>query len=932
VARPLVIVESPAKARTIAGYLGADYEVKASVGHIRDLPGSKEEVPDALKESHGRLAGINPGDHFDVVYVVPANKKKVVSELKQALKNADELIVATDEDREGEAIGWHVLEVLKPNVPVKRMVFHEITPHAIREALDNPRDLDLKLVEAQEGRRILDRLVGWETSPVLWRRVSGARSAGRVQSVAVRLVVQRERARMAFRSGAWFDLEGAFEANATTFGASLIELDGRRIAEGRDFDPATGKIAAENEGNVVVLDEPAASALAERLREAPFTVAAVESTPFTERPRAPFTTSTLQQEASRKLRYPSARTMAVAQRLYERGYITYMRTDSTNLSEQAITAARASIRELYGDDYLPAEQRAYRNRVKNAQEAHEAIRPAGDRIRTPDDVGRELDADERRLYELIWIRTIACQMVDARGRRMTIRLGATSTADERATFRASGKTYDFLGFRRAYVEDTDEGDDTEVEARLPAVNEGEAVRCEVLAPVGHTTKPPARYTDASLVKELEERGIGRPSTYASVIETIQARGYVSRKGNALVPSWTAFAVTNLLESHFGHLVDYSFTATMEEALDVIARGEGEAEKWLHSFYFGDGEAGLRELVSEENLARIDVREINTVPLGVDDNGQPIEVRVGRYGPYVQRGDEERASIPPDLAPDELTIDMAVQLIEQQAGGPQSLGDDPQTGLAVYVLNGRFGPYVQLGEIDDAPDGKPKRASLFRSMSPSTVTLEQALQLLSLPRVVGVDTDGAEITAQLGRYGPYLKRGTDSRSLESEEQLFTVTLEQALGIFAQPKRRGRAAKPPLAELGEHPDSGAPVRVLDGRYGPYITDGTTNATVPRGTDPTALTLDEAIALLRDRAERGPAKKAKKAAKKAAKKTAKKPAAKTAKKAAKKTAAKKAAKGTKKAAAKKPATSTDGSAANGGAEPALRVAGNEPDGGGT
>jgi DNA topoisomerase-1 len=618
--------------------------------------------------------------------------------------------------------------------------------------------------------------------------------------------------------------------------------------------------------------------------------------------------------------------MSVAQRLYERGYITYMRTDSTNLSEQAVTAARAAVRELYGNEYLPEQERVYRSRVKNAQEAHEAIRPAGDRIRTPDSVKGELDADERRLYELIWIRTVACQMVDARGRRATIRLGATSTGGERAVFRASGKTYDFLGFRRAYVEDVDEGDDTEAEARLPAVSDCEAVRCEVLAPAGHETKPPARYTDASLVKELEERGIGRPSTYASVIETIQARGYVWRKGTALVPSWIAFAVTRLLEDHFGHLVDYGFTATMEEALDVIARGEGEAEKWLHSFYFGNGQTGLRELVSEENLARIDVREVNTVPLGVDDDDRPITIRVGRYGPYVQRGEDERASLPPDLAPDELTVEVAARLIEQQAEGPQALGDDPASGLPVFVMNGRFGPYVQLGDIESAPDGKPRRASLLQSMSPGTVTLEQALQLLSLPRTVGVDAEGVEITAHQGRYGPYLKRGTDSRSLETDEQLFTVTLEQALGIFAQPKRgRGRAVKPPLAELGEHPESGVAVRVLDGRYGPYVTDGTTNATVPRGTDPTALTLDEAIALLRERAERAPAKKsAKKAAKKSVKKAAKK-AKKTAKKGTKK-AAKKAA---KKPAKNAGAPSASASSRNGdGDGPAMRVAGGGPE----
>jgi DNA topoisomerase-1 len=893
VAKPLVIVESPAKAKTIAGYLGADFTVKASVGHIRDLPGSKDEVPDAKKETHGRLAGIDPDDHFDVVYVVHKNKKNVVTELKQALKDADELIVATDEDREGEAIGWHVLEVLRPRVPVKRMVFHEITPHAIREALENPRDLDMKLVEAQEGRRILDRLVGWETSPVLWR-VFGrgqAASAGRVQSVAVRLVVERERARMRFRAGRWHDLEGTFVAREGArretpaaavaadvrdqpFTATLAELDGRRLADGRDFDPRTGRIAQARASDVVLLDGDAAAGLADRLRDVPYAVSSVESDPFTERPRAPFTTSTLQQEASRKLRFTASRTMAVAQRLYERGFITYMRTDSTNLSEQAITAARTAIRERYGPEYLPKEARAYRNKVKNAQEAHEAIRPAGDRIRTPDDVRAELDRDEQRLYELIWIRTVACQMAEARGNKLTIRLRATSTANETAVFRASGKSYDFLGWRRAYVEDVDEGEEVESERRLPAVAEGDAVDCTELAPVGHETKPPARYTEASLVKELEERGIGRPSTYAAVIETIQARSYVWRKGTALVPAWTAFAVTNLLEQHFGHLVDYSFTATMEEALDVIARGEGEAEKWLHSFYYGNGTPGLRDLVSDEQLGQIDPRGVSTIPIGTDDGGREVVVRVGRYGPYVQREEHETASLPPDVAPDELTVDLALELIAKQAEGPKSLGADPATGLPVFVMTGRFGPYVQLGEQEEGTKKKPKRASLLSSQAPETLTLDDALKLLSLPRPLGEDAEGREIHASPGRFGPYLKRADgETRSLATEEQLFTITLADAEALFAQPKqRRGRQQKPPIADLGAHPDTGAPVRVLDGRYGPYVTDGTVNATVPRGQDPAALTLAEAVGLLRAKAEQGPSK-ARKAAKKTAKKTTKK-----------------------------------------------------------
>jgi DNA topoisomerase-1 len=901
VAKPLVIVESPAKAKTIASYLGNDFTVKASVGHIRDLPGSKEEVPDAKKETHGRLAGIDPDDHFDVVYVVHRNKRNVVAELKQALKDADELIVATDEDREGEAIGWHVLEVLKPRVPVKRMVFHEITPRAIHEALDHPRELDMKLVEAQEGRRILDRLVGWETSPVLWR-VFGrgqAASAGRVQSVAVRLVVERERARMRFRSGQWYDLEGTFLVDGSPtdagqpFVAALAELDGKRVAEGRDFDPATGTIATARVNDVVLLDADHAAGLADRLREVPYRVASVDSDPFTERPRAPFTTSTLQQESGRKLRFTASRTMSVAQRLYERGYITYMRTDSTNLSEQAIGAARTAIREQYGEEYLPAESRAYKSKVKNAQEAHEAIRPAGDRIRTPDDVRGELDGDEQRLYELVWIRTVACQMADARGNKLTIRLRATSTNNETAIFRASGKSYDFLGWRRAYIEDVDEGDEVEAETRLPAVAEGGDVTCTELASVGHETKPPARYTEASLVKELEERGIGRPSTYAAVIDTIQARNYVWRKGSALVPAWTAFAVTNLLERHFGHLVDYSFTATMEEALDVIARGEAEAEKWLHSFYYGNGSPGLRDLVSDEQLGRIDPRGVSTIPIGIDETGHELVVRVGRYGPYVQREENETASLPPDIAPDELTIPLALELIAKQSEGPKALGADPETSLPVYVLTGRFGPYVQLGDQEEGSKKKPKRASLFSSHTPETVTLEDALRLLSLPRVVGADAEGREILASPGRFGPYLKRADgDTRSLASEDQLFTVTLEEAEALYAQPKmRRGRQQKPPIAELGENPDTGSAVRVLEGRYGPYITDGNVNATVPRGLDPAALTLDEAVGLLRAKAEQGPTK-ARKTTKKAAKKTTKKATKKVAKKTAKK-ATKKAAK---------------------------------------
>jgi DNA topoisomerase-1 len=910
VAKPLVIVESKAKADTIAGFLGRDrYTVMASVGHIRDLPQGAKQAPKNVTKPEVRRLGIDVDDHFAPVYVVPDSKKHVVSELKAALKDASELYLATDEDREGEAISWHLLEVLKPTVPVKRMVFHEITSDAIGEAIDNWRDLDMKLVEAQEGRRVLDRLVGYEVSNVAFRRIGPGTSAGRVQSVATRLVVDRERARMAFHAASYWDLEGTFRPDTAAesdaqFPAALATIDGRRLASGRDFDADTGRLADGAE--VALLDEDAARALATRLEGRPFTVTAVESRVQQERPKPPFITSTLQQEAGRKLGFSAARAMHVAQGLYERGLITYMRTDSTALSAQAVQAARRQITALYGDDHLPAQPREYRSKVKNAQEAHEAIRPAGDRMRTPDDLRRELHgSDEYRLYDLIWKRTVASQMADARIRRVSLRLSATSTAGEEVGFNASGRTIEFAGYLRAYVEGADDPD-AELEDReaiLPALTEGDSVACDELRASGHTTQPPARFTEASLVKELEERGIGRPSTYASVIDTIvNKRDYVWKKGTALVPTWTAFAKVQLLERYFAHLIDYEFTATMEEALDAIARGEGEAEKWLHSFYFGNGQAGLKELVAEEHIATIDKAEVNAVHLGNDGDGRELVVRVWPNGANIERGDE-RAPIPVDLPPDELTPTVADDLIARGSGGPRELGDDPDTGLPVLVLTGRFGPFVQLGEQAEGSKEKPKRASLFASMEPSAVTLDEALALLSLPRVVGVGADGQEITAQNGRYGPYLKKGTDSRSLDTENQLFDVTLPEAEAIFAQPKRgRGRTAKPPLAELGPHPETGVPVRVLDGRFGPYITDGTVNASVPRGVDPDAVTIDQAVELLRERALRAPAKK------RATKRTAgRKPATSaTAKKTAKK-AVKKKAPAKKKSPAKKPAPTT-------------------------
>jgi DNA topoisomerase-1 len=863
-----VIVESPAKAKTIAGFLGSDYAVESSIGHIRDLPRSAKEVPTAYKdEPWAKRWGVDVDNDFKPLYVVPAEKKAQVTKLKTLLKDASEVYLATDEDREGESIAWHLQEVLSPRVPVRRMVFHEITRSAIEEAVANSRELNRKLVDAQEARRILDRLVGWDVSEVLWKKVMPGLSAGRVQSVATRLVVERERARMAFRSGEYWDIDATFEAKGVRFAGGLVAVDGRRLVTGKDFDPATGQLTAAARSAAVHLDEAGARGLAQRLEGAEFAVASVESKDWKQSPHAPFMTSTLQQEAGRKLRFGAARTMSLAQKLYERGYITYMRTDSTSLSKQAVSAARAEINERYGADHLPDQPRRYERKVKNAQEAHEAIRPAGDRFRSPETVSRELDSDESRLYDLIWKRCVASQMSDARGWRVSARINARSSAGEEASFSSTGRTITFAGFLRAYVEGSDdpqaELEDREV--RLPDLAQGDPVAASDLEPADHFTQPPARYTEAGLVQELEARGIGRPSTYASVIQTIQDRGYVWKKGSALVPSWTAFSVVRLLEEHFERLVDYEFTARMEEDLDDIARGQRESVPWLRRFYFGNGSVGLRTMV-EERLPAIDARSINTIPLGVDADGQEIVIRVGRYGPYLSRG-EATAPAPEGVAPDELTMEMAAELLERGPEEGRVLGQDPETDLPVTVRDGRYGPYVQRGEVEAGSKKKPKRASLFKTMRADTVTLEEARLLLSLPRVVGVDEDGAEIVASPGRFGPYLKKGEDTRSLSSEEQLLTVTLEEAQAIFAQPKRgRGRAAPEPLAELGPHPDTGATIKLLAGRYGPYVTDGTTNASLPKGADPAAFTAEEAVALLRARA--GPAKKARRgAAKKSA-----------------------------------------------------------------
>ncbi|MCU1460184.1 MAG: topoisomerase [Acidimicrobiales bacterium] len=864
--KPLVIVESPAKARTIAGFLGGDYVVESSIGHIRDLPRNAADVPAEHKGEAWARLGVDVDHGFKPLYVVSPEKKEQVAKLRKLLKDADELFLATDEDREGESIAWHLLEVLSPpaRVPVKRMVFHEITRDAIRHAVDNWREVDRRLVDAQEARRILDRLYGYEVSPVLWKKVMPKLSAGRVQSVATRMLVDRERARMRFRSAGWWDLEGAFAREDAAFNASLVQLDGRRLATGKDFDES-GNVNPT--ADVVVLDESGAVGLAGRLADADFAVRSVDEKPYKRSPYPPFMTSTLQQEAGRKLRFTAQRTMQVAQRLYENGYITYMRTDSTNLSETAVAAARRQASELYGPAYVPDRPRVYAKKVKNAQEAHEAIRPAGDSFRTPDQIAGEVGSDEARLYDLVWKRTVASQMADARGKSVQVRLGGASSTGEDAEFAAGGKVIEFPGFLRAYVEGSDDPD-AELEDRevhLPAMAAGDGVDCRVLEPKGHETQPPPRYTEASLVKAMEEMGVGRPSTYASIIGTIQNRGYVFKKGSALVPSFTAFAVVALLERHFGELVDYAFTARMEDDLDNIAGGEEEAIPWLTRFYFGNGQHGLKSMVSEQ-LGEIDARDVNSIPIGKDGDGHEIVVRVGRYGPYLSRA-EERASIPEDMPPDELTIERAVELLEAPSGD-RELGLDPTTGLMVFAKAGRFGPYVQLGELVDGAKDKPRTASLLSTMSLDSLTLDDALKLLSLPRVVGTDAaDGQEITVQNGRYGPYVKKGTDSRSLEHEEQLFTLTLDEALAILAQPKRRRgqrAAAAEPLRELGADPDTGSPVVVREGRFGPYVTDGTTNASLRKDDDVESITIERAAELLADRRARGPAKPKRAAAK--------------------------------------------------------------------
>jgi DNA topoisomerase I len=925
----LVIVESPAKAKTISGYLGPGYVVEASLGHVRDLPRSASDVPAKYKKEPWSRLGVDVENGFAALYVVSPDRKQQIIKLTRLAKEVDEIFLATDEDREGEAIAWHLVETLKPKVPVRRMVFHEITRPAIQAAVANPRDIDRALVDAQEARRILDRLYGYEVSPVLWKKVMPRLSAGRVQSVATRIVVERERQRMAFRSAEYWDILatlGVREAGdgPRTFAATLVAIGGDRVATGRDFEPTTGRVRPG--AGVVHLDGNGARGLAARLEGQPFSVTRVEEKPYRRRPYPPFITSTLQQEAARKLRFSSQQTMRTAQRLYENGHITYMRTDSVNLSETAIAAARAQVADLYGDRFVPAEPRRYAGRVKNAQEAHEAIRPAGDTFRTPGELANDLSTEEFRLYELIWRRTVASQMTDAVGSSVSVRIRAVSTAGEEADFGATGKTITDPGFLKAYVESSDDetAEAEDAERRLPRLVTGQSLDARELAAQGHSTQPPARYTEASLVKSLEELGIGRPSTYASIMQTIQDRGYVFKRGQALVPSFLAFAVVGLLEQHYPRLVDYGFTASMENELDEIAGGEYAALDFLTAFYFGDDRGGagdeeiarsggLKKMVTE-NLSEIDARSVNSIPLFIDDEGREVVVRVGRYGPYLQRslpgaeaaaaadGEDggDRVSIPEGVAPDELTPEKVNELL-LGGGGERKLGEHPETGEPVVLRSGRFGPYVSTGD---------RNSSLLRSQSPEDVTLEDALRLLTLPRLVGVDPPGQEVYAANGRFGPYVRRGDESRSLDSEEKLFTVSLDEALELLAAPKtRQRRAAAPPLRELGADPLTEKPLIIKDGRFGPYVTDGETNASLRRGQAPEMISIEQASEMLAEKRAKAPAprKKAAKKATAAKKTTAGKKAKATAKKAtAKKATAKKAT--AKKATARAPINAPD------------------------
>ncbi|CAB4607951.1 unannotated protein [freshwater metagenome] len=874
----LVIVESPAKARKIGSYLGDGYVVEASVGHIRDLPQRAADIPKEYKKIAWAKEGVNIEEDFAPLYVINPDKKAKVAELKALMKDAEELILATDEDREGEAIAWHLVEVLEPKIPIKRMVFNEITKEAIQSAVENTRDLDYDLIDAQETRRVLDRLFGYRLSPVLWKKVMPRISAGRVQSVATRLIVEKERERMAFISSAWWDLTAKCELG---FNARLLSVDGKRVAATADFG-ADGAVKEKSLANILLLDEVAANSLVAALKAAPLVVKSMEESPRTERPKPPFTTSTMQQDAGSRLGWGAQITMRIAQRLYENGYITYMRTDSVNLSGQAISAARASAKALYGADHVAAEPRVYVGKTKNAQEAHEAIRPAGESFKTPGELAPELSRDEFALYDLIWKRTVASQMADAKKMQMRVDFDAKTSDGRETIFRANGSVITFPGFLAAYddLADEKEGEESE-DKRLPAMSLGQSVKVDEYSCEGHETKPPARYTEPTLVKKLEELGIGRPSTFASIIATIQDRGYVSKRGRALVPTFLAFSVTGLLENHFTKLVDYEFTASMEEDLDKIANGEAKRVDWLRDFFYGhDGEPGLNELSAD--LGAIDAREVNTMRLSPE-----IEIRVGRYGAYLQEGEGDTrklANVPESLAPDELTLAKAIELLAAPSG-ERELGIDPATNLPIIAKSGRFGPYVtEVFPVEPvvegakkkrkkADDPKPKTASLLSTMTLDTITYEDALRLLSLPRTLGANAAGDDITVQNGRYGAYLKAGADSRTLTSEDQLFSITLEEALEIYSKPKERRRGvAKPPLKELGIDPTTQKPLIIKDGRFGMYVTDGETNATLRRGDTVEAMTIERGLELLAGRraweAENGGAARPKKTRKKAAK----------------------------------------------------------------
>ena len=901
----LVIVESPAKARKIGSYLGDGYVVEASVGHIRDLPQRAADIPKEYKKIAWAKEGVDIENDFAPLYVINPDKRAKVAELKELMENAEELILATDEDREGEAIAWHLVEVLQPKVPIKRMVFNEITKEAIQSAVENTRDLDYHLIDAQETRRVLDRLFGYRLSPVLWRKVMPRISAGRVQSVATRLIVEKERERMAFISSAWWDLAAV---TALGFNARLLEVDGKKVAATSDFG-ADGAVKEKSLANILLLDETSARHLVESLSASALIVKSMDESPRTERPKPPFTTSTMQQDAGSRLGWGAQITMRIAQRLYENGYITYMRTDSVNLSAQAIQAARNAAKSLYGADHVADTPRTYLGKTKNAQEAHEAIRPAGEVFKTPGELAPELSRDEFALYDLIWKRTVASQMADAKKMQMRVDFDAQTNDGKATIFRANGSVITFPGFLAAYDDIvTEENKDEESEdKRLPAMTLGQNVKVIEYTCEGHETKPPARYTEPTLVKKLEELGIGRPSTFASIIQTIQDRGYVYKRGRALVPTFLAFSVTGLLENHFTKLVDYEFTASMEEDLDKIAAGEAGRVDWLRDFFYGvDGQPGLNELSAD--LGVIDARATNTMNLS-----DTIEIRVGRYGAYLQQNlpDEERklANIPESLAPDELTLAKAIELLEAPSG-ERDLGIDPTTGFPVIAKSGRFGPYITevlpVVEPELTASGKKKRkkadapkaktASLLSTMTLDTVTYEDALRLLSLPRTLGTNSAGDEITVQNGRYGPYLKAGVDSRTLTSEDQLFSLTLDEALEIYSKPKERRRGvAKPPVKELGVDPTSEKPLIIKDGRFGMYVTDGETNATLRRGDTAEGMTLERGLELLAGRraweAENGPSPK--KSRKKAAKTDSKKSAPTLTKNTVKKGVAKKAAK---------------------------------------